>query len=57
MHPPPDPTHHLCNLKLVENDVERAIGKLKNKKSTGYDKISACAVKGNPKFFSKLLTP
>ena len=48
---------YLENLNLAEGDVERAIMRLNSKKSTGYDRIAISVVKGNAKFFSRILTP
>jgi len=42
---------------LAECDVEKSISKLHNKKSTGFDRLTSQILKGNPKFFSKILTP
>jgi hypothetical protein len=47
----------LESLQLTEDDVERAICKLKNTKSTGKDDICSFLVKQMTKFFSKILTP
>ena len=49
--------HKLTHIKLSVEDVERAIAKLRYKKSVGYDGISSYIVKGNPKLFTQILTP
>ena len=47
----------IANFKLTTEDVEKAITKLKCKKSTGYDGVSSQIVKNHPKFFAGILTP
>lgn len=47
----------LASLELTADNVERAIIRLKNKKSSGRDGISSYMIKQYPNFFAKLLVP
>jgi Notch-like protein len=51
------PMGYLKNFRLTPSDVEKMILKMKNKKSTGTDGISARVIKRLPKLFARILTP
>jgi len=48
---------YLKNLRLTAADVEKIIMRMKNKKSVGYDGLSAYIVKQLPMMFARVLTP
>jgi endonuclease/exonuclease/phosphatase (EEP) superfamily protein YafD len=48
---------NLKQFQLVLADVEKVVLNMKNKRSCGYDGISAYVIKQLPKLFTKILTP
>jgi len=47
----------LENFTITVSDIEKIIGNIKNKRSSGHDGVSNYIVKQQPKFFAKILEP